>query len=57
MTVNEFKKVLEKFPEDEEVTVLYPEESYGDDTGVDIAEIAYITGTKSVRNGVYIKLN
>lgn len=57
MTVNEFKKVLEKFPEDEEVTVLYPEDSYGDDTGVDIAEIAYITGTKSVRSGVYIKLN
>lgn len=57
MTVNEFKKVLEKFPEEEEVTVLYPEDSYGDDTGVDIAEIAYITGTKSVRSGVYIKLN
>lgn len=56
MTVNELKKVLEKFPEDEDVTVLYPEDSYGDDTGVTIDEVAYITGTKSVRNGVYIKL-
>lgn len=56
MTVNELKKVLEKFPEDEEVTVLYPEDNYGDDTGVTIDEVAYITGTKSVRNGVYIKL-
>ena len=56
MTVNELKKVLEKFPEDEDVTVLYPEDSYGDDTGVTIDEVAYITGTKRVRNGVYIKL-
>ena len=56
MTVNELKKVLEKFPEDEDVTVLYPGESYGDDAGVTIDEVAYITGTKSVRNGVYIKL-
>lgn len=56
MTVNELKKVIEKFPEDEEVTVLYPEDNYGDDTGVTIDEVAYITGTKSVRNGVYIKL-
>mgnify|MGYP004485799997 FL=1 len=56
MTVSELKKVLEKFPEDEVVTVLYPEEKYGDDTGVTIDEVAYITGTKSVRSGVYIKL-
>ena len=56
MTVSELKKLLEKFPEDEVVTVLYPEEKYGDDTGVTIDEVAYITGTKSVRSGVYIKL-
>ena len=56
MTVNELKKVLEKFPEDEVVTILYPDDSYGNDTGVIIAEVAYITGTKSVRSGVYIKL-
>lgn len=56
MTVNELKKVLEKFPEDEDVSVLYPEDNYGDEVGVTIYEVAYITGTKSVRNGVYIKL-
>ena len=56
MTVSELKKVLEKFPEDEVVTVLYPEDNYGDDTGVTIDEVAYITGTKSVRSGVYIKI-
>ena len=56
MTVSELKKVLEKFPEDEVVTVLYPEDNYGDDTGAAIDEVAYITGTKSVRSGVYIKL-
>lgn len=56
MTVSEFKKILEKFPEDEVVTVLYPGENYGVDTGVIIDEVAYITGTKSVKSGVYIKL-
>lgn len=56
MIVSELKKVLEKFPEDEVVTVLYPEDNYGDDTGVTIDEVAYITGTKSVRSGVYIKI-
>ena len=56
MTVQELKKVLEKFPDDEEVSVLYSEDHYGDEAGVTISEIAYITGTKSVRNGVYIKL-
>ena len=56
MTVNDLKKCLEKFPDDEEVTVLYPEDNYGDDGGVMISEVAYITGTKTVRSGVYIKL-
>lgn len=30
---------------------------YGDDSGVSISEAAYITGTKSVRSGVYIRLS
>jgi hypothetical protein len=50
------KKILEKFPEDEEVSVLYPDDNYGVDIGVIISEVAYISGTKNVRNGVYIKL-
>lgn len=56
MTVHEVINVLSKFPDDEEVSVLYPDDNYGDDVGVTIDEIAYITGTKSVKNGVYIKL-
>lgn len=56
MKVDEIIKVLQKFPEDEDVTVLYPEDSYGEAGGVIIAEIAYIMGTNTVRNGVYIKL-
>lgn len=56
MTVNDLKKCLEKFPDEEEVTILYPEDNYGDDDGVIISEVAYITGTKTVRNGVYIRL-
>ena len=56
MTVHEVINVLSKFPDDEEVSVLYPEDNYGDDVGVIICEVAYITGTKNVKNGVYIKL-
>lgn len=56
MIVREMIKVLSKFPEDEEISVLYAEDNYGEDVGVTIEEVAYITGTKNVRNGVYIKL-
>lgn len=56
MTVHEIINILSKFPDDEEVSVLYSEDNYGDDVGVTIDEVAYITGTKNVRNGVYIKL-
>lgn len=56
MTVLDVINVLSKFPDDEEISVLYPDDNYGDDVGVTIGEIAYITGTKNVKNGVYIKL-
>ena len=56
MTVHEIINVLSKFPDDEEISVLYPEDNYGDDVGVTIDEVAYIAGTKNVKNGVYIKL-
>lgn len=56
MTVHEMITILNKFPEDEELTVIYPEDNYGTDVGVTIDEVAYITGTKTVKNGVYIKL-
>lgn len=56
MTVHEIINILSKFPDDEEISVLYPEDKYGEDVGVTIDEVAYITGTKNVKNGVYIKL-
>lgn len=56
MTVAELTKFLSNCPEDEEISILYPEDSYGDDTGVVIDEVAYITGTSRVKHGVYIKL-
>ena len=55
MTVKEMINVLSKFPEDEEIFVLFLEDSYGEDRGASISEVAYITGTKNVRNGVFIK--
>ena len=57
MLVGELLNVLKSFPKDEEVSILYPEDNYGDDIGVIISEVAYITGTKNVKNGVYIKLD
>lgn len=56
MTVAELIKFLRDCPDDEEVSILYPEDSYGDDLGVVIDEVAYITGTNRVKHGVYIKL-
>lgn len=57
MLVSELIKVLSEFPQDEEVTVLYPGDSYGEDIGVTISGVAYITGTNRIRKGVYIKLD
>lgn len=56
MTVAELVKFLTNCPDDEEVSILYPEDNYGDDMGVVIDEVAYITGTSRVKHGVYIKL-
>lgn len=56
MKVRDVIQTLQKFPEDEDISILYPEDNYGNDIGVAIAEIAYITGTNSVKSGVYIKL-
>lgn len=56
MKVIDVIQTLQKFPEDEDVSILYPEDNYGEDIGVAIAEIAYITGSKSIKTGVYIKL-
>ncbi len=56
MKVRDVIQTLLKFPEDEDISVIYPEDNYGVDGGVVIDEIAYITGTKPIKSGVYIKL-
>lgn len=56
MKVIELIQALQKFPEDENVSVIFDEDGYGEAAGVLIGGIAYITGTKTVKNGVYIKL-
>ena len=56
MTVKELITLLQNCPEDENVSVLYPEDILGEDTGVYIDSVACVIGTKSVRNGVYIRL-
>lgn len=56
MTVAALIEFLRSCPENEEVSILYPEDHYGDDEGVVIDEVAYITGTSKVKHGVYIKI-
>lgn len=56
MTVAALIEFLKSCPENEEVSILYPEDHYGDDDGVAIDEVVYITGTSKVKHGVYIKI-
>lgn len=56
MTVKEMKDILKDVSDEEEIAVIYPEDGYGDDSGVTIDGVAYIIGTKNVRGGVFIKL-
>ena len=52
MTVKELITLLQNCPEDENVSVLYPEDILGEDTGVYIDSVACVI----VKNGVYIRL-
>ncbi len=56
MTVKELITLLQNCPEDENVSVIYPEDSLGEDNGVRIDSVACVIGTKNIRNGVYIRL-
>lgn len=56
MTVKELITLLQNCPEDENVSVIYPEDSLGEDNGVRIDSVACVIGTKNVKNGVYIRL-
>lgn len=59
MTVKEMVDILNTFPCDTEVAVIYPDDIYGEEGGVLIDEITYLTSTSRERakNGVFIRLS
>lgn len=59
MTVKEMVDILNTFPCDTEVAVIYPDDIYGEEGGVPIGEITYLTSTSRERakNGVFIRLS
>lgn len=59
MTVKEMVDILNTFPCDTEVAVIYPDDIYGEEGGVSIDEITYLTSTSRERakNGVFIRLS
>lgn len=58
MKVGEMIEILGDFPDDEVVTVIYPEDHCDDDMGVSIDEIIYTkrASTDKVKAGVFIRL-
>lgn len=59
MTVKEMVDILNTFPCDTEVAVIYPDDIYDEEGGVPIDEITYLTSTSRERakNGVFIRLS
>lgn len=56
MKVKDMLAILSEFPADEEISVIYPEDHYGEDNGVDIDEVTYLKSSDSRINGVFIRL-
>lgn len=56
MKVKDMLAILSEFPADEEILVIYPEDHYGEDSGVSIDEITYLKSSDSRINGVFIRL-
>lgn len=56
MKVRDMLAILNEFPADEEILVIYPEDHYGEDNGVVIDEVAYLKSSDSRINGVFIRL-
>lgn len=56
MKVKDMIATLSEFPEDEDITVLYPGYHYGEDVGVNIDEVAYLESSSKDKNGVFIRL-
>lgn len=56
MKVKEMLEILSELPAEEDVAVIYPEDHYGEDMGVEIEEITYIKSSGKRRNGVFIRM-
>lgn len=56
MKVKDMLSILSEFPAEEDVTVIYPEDHYGEELGVIIDEIAYLKSSSKGKNGVFIRL-
>lgn len=58
MKVGEMIEILKDFPDDEAVTVIYPEDHCDDDMGVSIDEIIYTkrVSPDKAKTGVFIRL-
>lgn len=56
MKVKDMLAILSELPADEEILVIYPEDHYGEDSGVVIDEVAYLKSSNSRINGVFIRL-
>lgn len=58
MKVKDMLAILSEFPADEEITILYPEDHYGEEGGIIIDEVTYLkSSSKSeAKNGVFIRL-
>lgn len=58
MKVKEMVEILSQFPDNEIVTVIYPEDNYGEESGVIIDEVTYIKSSSkdNAKNGVFIRL-
>lgn len=56
MKVKDMLAILSEFPADEEISVIYPEDHYGEDNGVDIDEVTYLKSSNSRVSGVFMRL-
>ena len=58
MKVKEMLEILNSVPEEANVSIIYPEDCYVEESGVRIDEIMYLKSSSadSKKNGVFIKI-
>ena len=58
MKVKEMLEILNSVPEEANVSIIYPEDYYGEESGVHVDEIMYLKSSSAdiKKNGVFIKI-